>query len=296
MNNGHIVPKIDEEFESLIPPLTKEEFEQLRANILEDNEVHSPLILWNGTLLDGHNRWKIIRENSGISYTTKEMIFLSREDAIEWICKNQLGRRNLTNDQKRDLIGRMQRARKKTQGTNNQYVQAKSEKVQNEPFHLDTPKSTAAQIAKEMGVSESYVKRAEKFTDGVDAIREVNPAAAEKVLLGKSGKTQAQISDAAKMEPEKRREFVESIVNPPALEQKPEPRKYDIDMLVSDVNNATETYIRFARDTLAKHNDCYEDATDGERVLYAFESAIKRIQEIQKLINGRTYVQQNRNN
>ena len=46
---------IDPEFESKIPPLTDEEFQQLEENILADSGVINPLIIWNGILIDGHN-------------------------------------------------------------------------------------------------------------------------------------------------------------------------------------------------------------------------------------------------
>ena len=51
---------IDPEFESKIPPLTDEELEHLEANILEEGAVIHPLILWNGILVDGHNRYHIV--------------------------------------------------------------------------------------------------------------------------------------------------------------------------------------------------------------------------------------------
>ena len=57
------VLKVDPEFQAQIPPLTEEEFEQLRENILADGQVYEPIIAWNGTILDGHHRWSIIQEN-----------------------------------------------------------------------------------------------------------------------------------------------------------------------------------------------------------------------------------------
>lgn len=50
--------KIDPEFQSLIPPLSPDEYKQLEANIIEDGCM-DPLVYWNGTLIDGHNRYRI---------------------------------------------------------------------------------------------------------------------------------------------------------------------------------------------------------------------------------------------
>ncbi|MBQ3412124.1 MAG: hypothetical protein IJG67_03725 [Oscillospiraceae bacterium] len=43
--------QIDKEFAEKIPPLTKEEYEQLEANILADGRVINPLIVWNGVIV-----------------------------------------------------------------------------------------------------------------------------------------------------------------------------------------------------------------------------------------------------
>ena len=42
--------------------------------------------------------------------------FESREEVLAWICKNQLGRRNLTPEQKLFLIGKQYEAEKSSHG------------------------------------------------------------------------------------------------------------------------------------------------------------------------------------
>lgn len=90
---------IDKEFQSLIPPLSEDEFRQLEENCVKDG-IRDALITWpqpDGTeiLIDGHNRWNISAKHGGIRFDTKRMEFKSREDAAIWIIDNQLGRRNL---------------------------------------------------------------------------------------------------------------------------------------------------------------------------------------------------------
>ena len=99
--------KIDKEFESLIPPLSDDEFKQLEKNCLRDG-IRDPLILWalpNGDniLVDGHNRWKIAAQHGGMSFTTKCMEFDDRDEVKAWIIRNQFGRRNLDKWQRYDL-------------------------------------------------------------------------------------------------------------------------------------------------------------------------------------------------
>ena len=108
--------RIDPEFQKKIPPLTDEEFTQLQENILRDGEVYEPLFLWQGIIVDGHNRWKIILEHPEIIYHTREMDFPNKWAAFEWMCKKQLGRRNLTSQQRTALIGETYLSRKNSAG------------------------------------------------------------------------------------------------------------------------------------------------------------------------------------
>lgn len=201
--------KVDAEFQNKIPPLTEDEFRQLEENILEDGEIYEPIMTWNGVIVDGHNRWKIIQAHPEIPYKVKEMDFADKWAAFDWMYKKQLGRRNLTDEQKTYLLGKLYEARKKTQGTNNQYVQAKSEKAQNEPFHKEN--KTAATIAKEQGVGIETVKRAEKFAKGVDAIREVDADVADKILAGEANISKMEVQSLAKAQPEVVKETAKSI-------------------------------------------------------------------------------------
>ncbi len=85
---------VNPEFRDLIPPLSAEELAQLETNIRADG-CRDPLVTWNGTLLDGHNRYAICQKH-GIEFRT-QAIQLQDEDAAKvWIIRNQFGRRNIT--------------------------------------------------------------------------------------------------------------------------------------------------------------------------------------------------------
>ena len=105
--------KIDPELQNQIPPLTDDEYKQLEENILKEGKLLSPLIVWNNTLVDGHNRYAILQKHPEICFSTMPLRFESREEVLAWICKNQLGRRNLSPEQKRYLLGKQYEAEKK---------------------------------------------------------------------------------------------------------------------------------------------------------------------------------------
>lgn len=206
--------KIDAEFQGKIPPLTFEELNQLETNILQEGRILNPIILWNGTIVDGHNRFTIAKKHPEIPFSTHEKDFSNRQEAIVWICKNQLGRRNLTPEQKKFLIGKQAEAEKQIKSFHgNQYTLAsESGLVQNEPDR--TKHGSRSKVAAEHGTSESYVYRAEQFAKGVEAAEETVPGAQKEILSGKIRATDREISSIAKVPKEKRPEVVAELRKP----------------------------------------------------------------------------------
>lgn len=85
---------IDEELKNLIPPLADAEFAQLEENILRDG-IQDPLKVWQGILIDGHNRYSIAQKHN-LPFEVSEMDFKNKDAVKEWIILNQFGRRNLS--------------------------------------------------------------------------------------------------------------------------------------------------------------------------------------------------------
>lgn len=203
--------KIDPEFQGKIPPLTFEELNQLEANILRDGRIINPIIVWRGLIVDGHNRYTIAKKHPEIPFTVHEKEFASRYEAIIWICKNQLGRRNLTPEQKKYLIGKQYEAEKCANGGDRKSPAAKSgSQIGN---LIGNPK-TCKRIATENGVSKNTVIRAEEFAKGVDAAEEAVPGTRQKVLSGEVKPTAAEIASVARAPPEDRPALVEKICAP----------------------------------------------------------------------------------
>ena len=94
--------KISDKLSSLMPPLSAQE-EQLLTESLLDAGCREPLVVWNGTIVDGHNRYRICWRH-GIPFTYTEMDFESESAAILWAIKNQIARRNLTPFQRCELV------------------------------------------------------------------------------------------------------------------------------------------------------------------------------------------------
>ena len=183
---------IDREFQNLIPAISEEERNQLEANIVEFGGARDPLVVWRDgdrdILIDGHNRHEICTRLA-LAYRLEPMEFASRDEAADWIDRNQLGRRNLPRLDYKLLLGRRyNRAKKKEGGRYDRDFGADK---------MSTPK-TSEKLAKEHGVNEKTVRRAGKFQ-----------AAAEKlgieteITSGKVKATEAAVVKAAKALPKK---------------------------------------------------------------------------------------------
>lgn len=222
--------KIDPEFAEKIPPLTPEEFEQLEANILAEGTVLNPLIVWNGVIVDGHNRYKIIQAHPEISFTTHEKEFADRYEAIIWICRNQLGRRNLTDEQKKYLIGKQYEAEKAARGENSRgQPRDKTGKfhrnVQNEHYGSRAPSTTREKVAKENNVTGSFVHRADQFTRGLDAADAIIPGIRNEILSGTLKVPEKSVTAIARAAPDERPQLAEDLrkPRPSPKRKKPEP-------------------------------------------------------------------------
>ena len=203
--------KVDPEFQGKIPPLTFEELNQLEANILRDGRIINPIIVWEGLIVDGHNRFIIAKKHPEIPFTVHETEFANRYEAIIWICKNQLGRRNLTPEQKKYLIGKQYEAEKLNHGGDQKSNLKKSTGQNGQSIDK---RWTRRRIADENGVNDSFVKRAEQFSKGVDAAEKAVPGTRQKVLSGEVKPTAAEIASVARAPPEERPALVAEICKP----------------------------------------------------------------------------------
>ena len=252
------VLKIDTEFESICPALSDEEYAQLEENILAEGLILMPLIVWDGTIIDGHNRYKIAQAHPEIEYRIHEKQFENRYEAISWICKNQLGRRNLTDLQKKILIGRQFESEKAAHGGNRSTSRDSNgqftAKPQTEVLRNET---TSQRIARENKVGHAYVERAGEFVRGMDAAETLIPGISQEIFTGVINPSAKDVAAIAKAPPEERRQKAEKLRVP---KEKPTPQP---------ISSRKE-----ARQELKEIRDIYADMVQGETPTPASEDSI----------------------
>lgn len=164
--------KIDVEFKSLIPPLTYEEKKMLEESILNEG-CRDAIVLWDDTIIDGHNRYEICTKH-GIPFETVNREFESRNEVIEWIIKNQFGRRNLPLHERARLALRLksviaEKAKSNKQEAANKMNLIVGNNVSAEICENVLPIDTREEIAKAAGVSHDTIAKVEKIEEAAPA-------------------------------------------------------------------------------------------------------------------------------
>lgn len=195
---GLVRLKTNEEFKNLIPPLSKKEYLQLEENIISEG-CREAIVVWNRTIIDGHNRYEICTRHK-IPFRTRHIKFDCHEDAVAWICKNQLGRRNITEETRKFLIGMQYEAEKlsinkRNANGNNQYSHIEDKRFS--PYS-----STAHRIAEENGISHSTVDKYGTYARALEKIGEKDPPLVPKILSGKIKVSHNNVMKLSEMSPD----------------------------------------------------------------------------------------------
>ena len=157
--------KIDNDFKSCLPELLADEYTNLEKSIIKSG-VHSPIIIWGKTVVDGHNRLAICKAHGIDEVPVKELSFDSKEDALAWILSNQLSRRNL-NDYQRDVIAIkykeviMARMKAKQSEAGKIGAEITNSGVRSKDHTPMERTSTRKELAKIAGTNEASIQRAE---------------------------------------------------------------------------------------------------------------------------------------
>ena len=151
--------KIKEEFKNLIPALTKEEYKQLENNCIAEG-IREKILIWNGFIIDGHNRYEIsLKWDLEIQTETKH--FQDEEAVKEWMILNQFGRRNLSNYQRSVLALELEEVFSK-KAKENQAIQYKGSSLSQNSAEVK-PIETRNELAKVANVSHDTIAKVKKI-------------------------------------------------------------------------------------------------------------------------------------
>ncbi len=154
---------IDKEFEELLPVLSPEELEELEKSILQYGMLDS-IKIWQEPdtgkwiIIDGHNRYKILKKHNIEWHYWQDYKILTeletREDVKQWMLEQQLGRRNLTETERYEIVQKFKNVFQK-KAKENQSLGGKGS--------ANLPKvDTRKEMSKAVGVSEGTYSKLDK--------------------------------------------------------------------------------------------------------------------------------------
>ena len=272
--------KININFENLIPKQTAEQFKQLEENMVAEGRARNPLVLWRGnsTLVDGHHRLKVLKAHPELSWSVVEQDFTDEDEVKEWIIKNALGTRNLTEMQITELRGRLYHmSKKKTKGaTAERGADGRYHKGKNSPFG-----DTAEKIAQDLGVNEKTIKNAAAFVDGLDAAEAVVPGFKDDVLTGAVKAQKQEIAAMRKQTPEEIKQSVKDIHERKSAKRKPSDKAFYAKLKEIDAIASGVTTTQYGLAELIREIDAL-----GDSFVASLAAIIKRRQSVIESYDG----------
>lgn len=203
------------EFQTLIPPLTDEEYFLLEHSIMLEG-CRDPLVVWPHEgkliLIDGHNRHLICKTHH-LSFQIVKRNFDTLNEARDWIIINQLAKRNITEETKSYLRGiqyKREKLKKGGTGANQYSVKGDQAGLPNTAGRVLV--NTAEKIADMHQVSDRTIRNDERFADAIEIIEEVSGPDAKTKFLSRQFKAgRSEIIDLVKRPPEDVRRIVTQL-------------------------------------------------------------------------------------
>jgi DNA modification methylase len=172
INNNNLI--VNPELSKLIQTLTSDEYQNLEKSIIDEG-CRDAIILWNNTIVDGHNRYEICTKHN-IAFNTIQKDFENIEFAKEWIIINQFSRRNINPYQRSILAIKLEKIITERKKEN---LKSGGHGKKGTQISAEVKGETRDEIAQIAGVSH--------FT--IDSVKKIEASANEEVKANvKSGK------------------------------------------------------------------------------------------------------------
>lgn len=200
--------KVDPEFRRLCPALGKEGRQKLEVLLSQQKQV--PVIQsWNQWIVDGFERFELCMR-AGLPFTVEPLSFPCREEAILWICVRNALREDLSEEQRRYLVGRRYQTERGLYGT------SPSREEGGTP--AESCWKTATRIGREYGSTPTTIQRYGMFAAAMDTIFKHAPVLFEQILSGKTQLTFPHIIAIAEKRPGEMKRLEDALTRPSSVQ------------------------------------------------------------------------------
>lgn len=196
-------PQINQEIKNRLWKLNDTEYSNLEQSIIKDG-CRESIILWNNTIIDGHNRYEICKKHH-IEYKTITKQFDNLTQVLKWVDTNQLSRRNLTDEQRTILLGRISKT----------FKVDKQENLKIGPKGQNVSSGINQQTAaKELGVSTKTLQRSEDYLEATEIIeKNVGKETIDKIISREVIIPKQDLIKISKQKPEEQIKTIKRIEN-----------------------------------------------------------------------------------
>lgn len=173
--------KIDENLEMLVQPMSVHEREQLKTTLHTKNSS-APIRVWNMTVLIDYDLYELYQSYQS-DFTLQRIAVNNMEEAIIWICKNQIVRKDLTDEMYRYLVGKRYLA-ELLLGMHNSAVKNDNLSEFGESEYDGQIGNTSFRLGAEYRVHPDTIKRYGAYAKMIDKINFASHETARKILRG----------------------------------------------------------------------------------------------------------------
>jgi hypothetical protein len=171
-----VILKTDEEFRSLMPPSSRQEYEQLEQDILQHG-CKEPIFAWGSLILDGNKRFEICTRHQ-LPFETIQVALAGRLEAMSWICTAALSKVHMSIACRRYLIG-------KKFLLETEMASKRNHDSGDSPARRFSKISICRLIGSKYGIHPRTIYGHARYAAALDRIRSVDHDLAESILAGR---------------------------------------------------------------------------------------------------------------
>lgn len=180
-------------FERLTIPFTEKQEDELAASLMREGCIE-PIDVWQGTILDGHKRYRICMMEH-IDFDVHEIPCSTEEEAIAWVCRKRIEGLSRNSQVYRYLMGKWYLS----EVIINRSV--KKPKPPTEGVYSERRKNrTSFQMSKEAGLHHSTLEKYGSYATALDALFGIEPELVVPFMTGDIFLSQEETLELSRMD------------------------------------------------------------------------------------------------
>lgn len=193
--------KTDEALKRLVAPLSQEVLCRMEQDLARGG-CCEPLSIWNRIVLVDHDRYAIYMRRQ-ISFSIQRIALKNREEAIIWICLNQLNRHDISEENRKYLIGKRYETEKmlaahNAASANGPALPRGGAMPSRSPFG-PTACHIREKMAEEYDISPTCILNYGRYARTMDFLSEIVPQVIPRLLSGEIRISQRNIAALSKL-------------------------------------------------------------------------------------------------